>query len=206
MISKIRKLNKDELYTWLKNEAGVNNGNHFGAYEGGIELQQIPEEYVEYLTFLRNKNFNSYMNVGIGNCGSFMTEVYIQEGLKRAVAVDNTSYGQFTNMERINERFQWIRDNTELILDFYNMDSIDYYKNNNEKFDIIFIDGDHSYEGVKLDYENCLPILNDGGYIVLHDINSGGCPGVVRLWNEIKNENSLEFIKSNSCGIGIWKK
>lgn len=206
MISKIRKLNKDELYNWLKNEAGVNNGNHFGAYEGGIELQQIPEEYVEYLTFLRNKKFNSYMNVGIGNCGSFMTEVYIQEGLKRAVAVDNTSYGQFTNMERINERFQWIRDNTELSLDFYNMDSIDYYKNNNEKFDIIFIDGDHSYEGVKLDYENCLLILNDGGYIVLHDINSIACPGVIRLWNEIKNENSLEFIKSNNCGIGIWKK
>jgi precorrin-6B methylase 2 len=206
MISKIRKLNKDELYFWLKNEAGVNNGNHFGAYEGGIELQQIPEEYVEYLTFLRNKNFNSYMNVGIGNCGSFMTEVYIQEGLKRAVAVDNTSYGKFTNMERINERFQWIRDNTDVSLDFYNMNSIDYYKNNNEKFDIIFIDGDHSYEGVKLDYENCLPILNDEGYIVLHDINSIACPGVVQLWNEVKNENCLEFVKSNSCGIGIWKK
>jgi hypothetical protein len=62
MISNINKLNKDELYLWLKNEAGVNNGLYFEAFEGNLELQQIPGEYVEYLWFLKESKFESYMS------------------------------------------------------------------------------------------------------------------------------------------------
>ena len=36
-------------------------------------------------------------------------------------------------------------------------------------FDLIFIDGDHSYEGVKYDLEQSLPLLAEGGVVVLHD-------------------------------------
>ena len=79
-----------------------------------------------------------------------------------------------------------------------------FFENNIEKFDVIFIDADHSYDGVLKDYENSLKCM-DSGYIILHDINSLYCDGVVRLWNEIKDENSLEFIASDVCGIGIKK-
>jgi precorrin-6B methylase 2 len=206
MISKIKNLTKEELYNWLKNEAGVNNGAHFGAFEGGIELQQVPEEYVNYLEFLRENNFTSYMNIGIGNGGSFMTEVYIQNNLKRAVAVDNTSYGVFTSIERINQRINWLKENSSASVEFYNMNSADYFRDYFEKFDVIFIDGDHEYPGVKLDYDNCIDRLNDGGYLIFHDITSVACPGVVRLWNEIKKEDSLEFVFGRNCGIGVWKK
>jgi hypothetical protein len=37
------------------------------------------------------------------------------------------------------------------------------------KFDLIFIDGNHSYIGVKADTENALCILKEGGIIVWHD-------------------------------------
>ena len=98
MIEKIKSFNKPELYNWLKTEAGVNDKEYFFAeFEGGLELHQVPEEYVEYLTFIKNKNFISYMNIGIGNGGSFIIESYIQPNLKRAVAVDNTSYGRLTS-------------------------------------------------------------------------------------------------------------
>lgn len=206
MINKIKDFDKDQLCEWLTNEAGVNNGQHFGAVEGNLELQQIPQEYSQYLTFLKNNQFQSYMNVGIGNGGSFMVESFIQPSLKRAVAVDNTSYGRFTNMEHINERINWLKENTKISVEFYNMNSQDYYNNNDEKFDIIFIDGDHEYDGVKLDYENCVGRLNEGGYLVFHDTHSFLCPGVVRLWNEIKKDDSIEFVHGDKCGIGIWKK
>lgn len=206
MIEKIKNFDKETLYNWLKNEAGVNNGEHFSAYEGGLELQQIPEEYSEYLFFLKNKKFNSYMNIGIGNGGSFLIESYIQQNLKRSVAVDNTSYGRFTNLENINQRIEWLKQNSDISVGFYNMNSKDYFENYNEIFDIIFIDGDHEYEGVKLDFDNCIDRIPEGGYLVFHDINSYLCPGVVRLWNEIKNEKSIEFIFGTKCGIGIWKK
>jgi predicted O-methyltransferase YrrM len=38
-----------------------------------------------------------------------------------------------------------------------------------QKIDLIFIDGDHSYEGVKADWALFLPYLNEFGVVVFHD-------------------------------------
>jgi hypothetical protein len=40
-----------------------------------------------------------------------------------------------------------------------------------QPFDLIFIDGLHTAEQVKTDYENALKVLAPGGFIVLHDCN-----------------------------------
>jgi hypothetical protein len=40
------------------------------------------------------------------------------------------------------------------------------------KIDLLFIDGDHSYEGVKKDFELYSKILNDNGIIIIHDTDS----------------------------------
>lgn len=40
------------------------------------------------------------------------------------------------------------------------------------KIDLLFIDGDHSYEGVKLDFDLYSKILNPNGLILIHDTNS----------------------------------
>lgn len=37
-------------------------------------------------------------------------------------------------------------------------------------FDVIFIDGDHTKEQVKRDFENSLRCLSDNGFIVIHDV------------------------------------
>jgi hypothetical protein len=37
------------------------------------------------------------------------------------------------------------------------------------KIDVLFIDGDHSYEGVKKDFELYSKILSDNGLIIIHD-------------------------------------
>ena len=38
-----------------------------------------------------------------------------------------------------------------------------------ETVDILFIDGDHTYEGVKTDYENWIQTVKPGGYVLFHD-------------------------------------
>lgn len=38
-----------------------------------------------------------------------------------------------------------------------------------KKFDIIYIDGDHSYEGAKNDIKNYTPLIVSGGYLVMDD-------------------------------------
>jgi hypothetical protein len=42
---------------------------------------------------------------------------------------------------------------------------------NNPAFDLIFIDGLHTAEQVKKDFENALKVLSPNGFIVLHDCN-----------------------------------
>jgi len=47
--------------------------------------------------------------------------------------------------------------------------SDNFFKNNLDKFDIIFIDGLHKYDQVNKDIKNSLRVLNEGGIILLHD-------------------------------------
>jgi predicted O-methyltransferase YrrM len=78
------------------------------------------------------------------------------------------------------------------------------------KIDLLFIDGDHTYEGVKKDFEMYEPLVKDGGMIVLHDIvphrQEHGC-GVDRYWNEIKKKLKYqEFVENPDqrwAGLGL---
>ncbi len=38
-----------------------------------------------------------------------------------------------------------------------------------KKIDVLFIDGDHTYEGVKKDYNNWISSVKSGGHILFHD-------------------------------------
>lgn len=69
--------------------------------------------------------------------------------------------------------------------------------------DMLFIDGDHTYQGVKADYENYCNLVKPGGMIVFHDCF--GIEEVNRFWNEIKKgQHTIEF--SKEWGIGILIK
>ena len=80
-----------------------------------------------------------------------------------------------------------------------------------QKIDFLFIDGDHTYEGVKQDYEMYKELVSDNGYIAFHDINDTQRHRdrnvyVGKLWNELIGEK-IEFnIKADWAGIGVIKK
>lgn len=48
----------------------------------------------------------------------------------------------------------------------------DFFVRQDIKIDLLFIDGDHSYEGVKEDFDLYSKILSDNGVIILHDTDS----------------------------------
>ena len=71
-------------------------------------------------------------------------------------------------------------------------------------FDFGFIDGDHSYEGIKQDWENYGPMCKTVGF---HDI-AGPLDGCKRFWDELKAEGKYrteEFQgpEDRRFGIGI---
>lgn len=53
----------------------------------------------------------------------------------------------------------------------YKLLSDDFFAQNTETFDIIFIDGLHEFKQVERDINNSLKFLNEGGFIVCHDMN-----------------------------------
>lgn len=48
----------------------------------------------------------------------------------------------------------------------------DFFVRQDIKIDVLFIDGDHSYDGVKTDFDLYSKILSDNGLIVIHDTDS----------------------------------
>ena len=75
--------------------------------------------------------------------------------------------------------------------------SDNFFKKNNAKFDIIFIDGLHEYDQVKKDINNSLIFLNDNGVIFLHDCMPmrfiyQAVPRATGLWNGDVWKNIVE--------------
>jgi len=70
--------------------------------------------------------------------------------------------------------------------------------------DFLFIDGDHSYDGVKQDFEMYGALVRPGGLIALHDTIDGAEPEVVRFWNELKQRTPTEeWVAPNEPRYGI---
>jgi hypothetical protein len=111
----------------------------------------------------------------------------------------------------------------------YKMTSDDFFNQNNIKYDIIFIDGNHIDEQVERDINNSLMFLTPNGSIVLHDCNppdiyfaredyldtstsaQGFWNGTV--WKSIVNFRSSDYALSYECnvvdtdwGVGIIRR
>jgi len=72
----------------------------------------------------------------------------------------------------------------------------------NESIDIIFIDADHSYEGVKKDISLWLPKVKVGGFLTGHDYGLGFY-GVINAVNE---KLGVDNISINYDSVWIYKK
>ena len=95
-----------------------------------------------------------------------------------------------------------------------------FFSSNTSKFDIIFIDGLHHYEQVIKDVNNSLKILNDNGFILLHDclprsIAHQAIPRYRGSWNgdvwkalvELRTRSDLDtYTCQIDFGVGIVQK
>jgi predicted O-methyltransferase YrrM len=82
---------------------------------------------------------------------------------------------------------------------------------NDREIDLLFIDGDHTYDGVRSDYAMYSPLVRRGGLIALHDIVKTPWPKceVDRFWGELMADQSLASraivgrFPSHFGGIGL---
>ena len=203
----IKKITEKELEDLLPS-LGMNGENahempahlsqHFNV---GLRFWQYPNQFSKYMKLLSKFKINSYLEIGCRWGGTF---VITNEMLKlknknvKAFACDLIDKSNILEEYSNHSDFKFIQINSRLL----NKENIQ------EQVDLILIDGDHTYGGVKIDFERSLQYSPK--YVVFHDIVSDACDGVVQFWNEIKNNykhhefvEQYDSVKGSYLGIGV---
>jgi predicted O-methyltransferase YrrM len=168
-------------------------------------IQQVKEELREFLELLVDNKVRKILQIGLGHYGStqFCLSLICDQVI--TVEFDQKNIRNYADREILYnqnvENFVW-GDST-------NEDVIKEVKKFGE-FDCLFIDGNHSYEFVKKDYENYSKLVKLGGIVAFHDaFGEGERYGTPRVLDEIESEidDDIHFIKhSNEIGIAYFKK
>lgn len=78
---------------------------------------------------------------------------------------------------------------------FIQGNSQDIAKNWTRKIGVLFIDGDHTYEGCKADIDSWYPHMKTHGVMLFHDCDDGG-PGIQRAVREFAETNGYDVFYS----------
>jgi hypothetical protein len=90
------------------------------------------------------------------------------------------------------------------LLQMYFNQALQHFDDNS--IELLHIDGLHTYEAVKEDFENWYPKIAPGGVIIFHDIEARIKDyGVWRLWNELQAEHTT-FTFRHGFGLGVLRK
>lgn len=74
-----------------------------------------------------------------------------------------------------------------------------------DKFDFILLDGDHTYDGVKADFNQVYPHAKDGS-IIMFDDYSEHFPGVQKFVSEIETQSTLILVDCVQAAIAFQVK
>jgi predicted O-methyltransferase YrrM len=171
--------------------------------ERDYKIQQIKEEW-DWLIDNTVGNFQNSKILEIG-CYNGGSSYYLSNFAEKMITIDNNDPCRFDPTKLP------CCDYTYVAGDSHDPKMNEYFKS--EIWDFVFIDGDHSYEGVKADFYNVLPFLKKGTPVAFHDIiishfhHTHGCY-VGEFWRDLKtNYGATKFdeIVTNSewAGIGI---
>ena len=153
--------------------------SHLHAHCGtGIDSWQYPNQFSRYLVHLSTLGLTSYCEIGCHKGGTFIITVeYLRRfnDIHSALAVDNWSRDRMI-------RYSELRPEVEY-LPVSSLDSSFLERYAKQAWDLVLIDGDHSYQGVRKDFDQC---AGRARYIAFHDIVNSLCPGTQQIWAEMK--------------------
>lgn len=178
---------------------------------------QLRGEFAPFLVLAARLRPGRILEIGLGSGGSLRALARVASGAATIVNIDLPA-GPFGGLE--DESFVetirgYKREEQDLHLlraNSHDRETIEQASSLlGQPIDLLFIDGDHSYEGVKADFEDYGPLVRTGGLIGFHDIvpgAPGSVGGVPRLWREIKEtrRGCIELVESwqqGGYGIGV---
>lgn len=181
----------------------------------GLGLWQYPCQFARYLDFVRQFPVRTYVEVGVAAGGTFM---FTHEFLRKraplhSYAVDIAPPGGVCYLGGAGpfagqlDAFLAAGSDRE----FFRGTSADFARARpGLDIDLLLIDGDHSYEGVKADVA---ALAGRAALVAFHDITNDAVPGVGQFWRELREahpDSTHEFaqqydgVRGTYLGIGVW--
>jgi autotransporter strand-loop-strand O-heptosyltransferase len=180
-----------------------------------LGMVQNHSEIVEATEFVRGLKVKNFMEIGTDQGGTFAiwSKVSSEDGVRISLDMPHGHFGR--SDYDVNDRDKYLKSlgsNVHMI----HGDSHDSQMKvtvtqilGDDRLDFLFIDGDHTYDGVKQDYEMYKDLVKPGGWIGFHDISdtehhrNANCR-VDLLWSQLTG-NKVEFVdkSSNFGGIGL---
>ncbi|EGQ43454.1 MAG: cephalosporin hydroxylase [Candidatus Nanosalina sp. J07AB43] len=198
-----------------------------------VEAVQLRHEIKQLAELVKEEDPVNIVEIGTLRGGtSYIWSRYI-ESAEKIVSVDLPGKAIKDMRDRLLEEFSISKEISVIRGNSHDKETFKEVRDEVDEVDFLLIDGDHSYEGVKTDFEMYKEIVSDGGMIAFHDIVphassrqeidqklndvedlekkdvAMGSPnwGVAEFWNEIKDDyETKEFVshpKQNGKGIGV---
>jgi len=205
-VSKIRNINDALEFAFSFRSFGVS-----------IKPSQVKYEMAKLLEIVTEIKPRNLLEIGTANGGTLFLFAIASDPSAKIISVDlpGGPFGGGYPRWKIPLYKRFAKEGRKIYLirdDSHSKQTLEKVKGilNGEMLDFLFIDGDHSYEGVKKDFEMYSPLVRSGGIIAFHDI----CPHppetkceVNKFWNEIKQSYKyveiVEDWKQNWAGIGV---
>jgi cephalosporin hydroxylase len=158
---------------------------HLHPYCGiGIDSWQYPNQFSKYLCYLSQCEIRNYVEIGCHKGGTFIiTCEYLSRfhKLENCVAVDNWPREIMHDYAEHRTNVSYLT-NSSCDESFIKLVS-------SKAWDLILIDGDHSYSGVLHDYNAVGPFAK---MIAFHDIKNIFCPGTQQIWQDLQKQYPKE--------------
>jgi len=183
---------------------------------GLIRPLQVKSEITKLTNIVKDKKPKTVVEIGTCNGGTLFLLSTAADPEAKIISID-LPYGQFGGgypewAGRLYKNFASDKQSIHLIKeDSHKEETVEKLRTiiGKSKIDVLFIDGDHSYEGVKRDFQLYSGLVRKGGIIALHDVavhKDEKCT-VNLFWDELKKSHKtmdiIEDPKQGWGGIGI---
>ena len=164
------------------------------AFDGGLlmEVLQVTSELEPMVALYKERKPKRVLEIGCWDGGTL--KEWLTRGTPEVVvAVDlehrnRDQYSQWRHADTSLYVYAGESQKTEQIASMWM----------HAPYDWVFIDGDHGAWGVSTDVETCLPMIREGGLLLLHDIQGGSN-------HEDIYPPRIEFEKLSASGYQTWE-
>jgi predicted O-methyltransferase YrrM len=178
-----------------------------------IDPIQVESEFARLLALIESERPRAVLEIGTAKGGTLFlfTRVAADDAILVTIDLDGQPFPAISPRALLCRTFA---RSEQCVVPLFGSDSHDPQTRalGGRRLDFLFIDGDHSAEGVRADFDLYTPLVRSGGLVALHDIVPGNdeqVGGVPAFWQSLKErfetEDFVESYAQGAYGIGVLR-